>query len=568
METGAKIQTMKKTMSREEELVQLAVDEGHDADIPSNEGVVRNFTTPSNQHRRSRPQSVTPSSLTSLNHEKDVEKDAGFVGSHSPSVQSLKHEDDATKDEKEAQEPQDPNIVWWDGDDDPKNPMNWSSARRWGTVAMVSGITFLTPLGSSIFAPGVQDVMKEFNSNSELLSGFVVSVYVLGFAFGPLVIAPLSELYGRLAIYHVCNILFVVFNIACAVSHSLNTLIVMRFLAGSFGASPLTLGGGTIADLMPMSQRAKAMSVWVMGPTIGPVIGPICGGFISEKIGWRWCFWVLAIAAGVATVLGMVILRETYAPVLLERKAKRLRKETGNPLLKSKLDMGLTARDLFWFSIARPTKMLLFSPIVGFLSIYVAITYAYLYLFFTTISAVFRDTYHFREDLLGLSFLGLGCGQFFGQFAYSWAATRSFARYQKRGTFVPEKRLELMSVGAVLIPISLFWYGWAIQARTQWMNAEVATAVFCAGLVCIWLPSNVYLIDVFTVYAASAMAANTVLRSIVAAILPLAGPKMYAALGYGWGNSLLGFVALALLPIPFVFMKYGERMRTNSTLKL
>lgn len=261
----------------------------------------------------------------------------------------------------------------------------------------------------------------------------------------------------------------------------------MRFLAGSFGAAPLTLGGGTIADLMPLSQRAKAMSLWVLGPTVGPVLGPICGGFISPNIGWRWNFWILSIAGGVSTVAGYFLLKETYAPVLLERKAKHLRKETGNPNLRSKLDSGLTAKDLFWFSIVRPTKLLLFSPIVLFLSIYVAITYAYLYLFFTTISDVFLTQYHFKTELLGLSFLGLGCGQFFGQFAYSWAATRSYERHVKNGGFKPEHRLEFMMVGAIVIPIALFWYGWAIQAKTQWMNAEVATCLFSVGMLCIWV---------------------------------------------------------------------------------
>ncbi|KAF2665260.1 putative MFS multidrug transporter [Microthyrium microscopicum] len=503
----------------------------------------------------------SPTYLLDKETEKDIEKDGAFTTSSTASVHSL------AKDEVKI-EVSDPNIVDWDGPDDPQNPLNWPNSRRWGSVAVVSGITFLTPLGSAIFAPGVDLVMDEFHSHSDLLSGFVVSVYVLGFAFGPLTIAPMSEMYGRLPLYHICMTLFVICNIACALSTSLNMLIVFRFLAGTFGAAPLTLGGGTIADVMPASQRAKAMSVWVLGPTFGPVLGPICGGFISQNIGWRWNFWILSIAAGVGTLLGFLLMKETYAPTLLDRKTKRLRKETGNMNLRSKLDMGLTPRDLFWFSIVRPTKLLLFSPIVLFLSIYVAITYAYLYLFFTTISDVFANQYHFKKELVGLSFLGLGVGQFAGQFVYSYFATKSYNSHVKKGGFKPEHRLETMIFGAIIIPIALFWYGWAVQAKTQWMNPEVATFFFSLGMLFIWMPANVYLIDVYTVYAASAMAANTVLRSLAAAILPLAGPKMYAKLGYGWGNSLLGFIALFLLPIPLIFMKYGERMRTQSTLKL
>jgi hypothetical protein len=193
------------------------------------------------------------------------------------------------------------------------------------------------------------------------------------------------------------------------------------------------------------------------------------------------------MAAGLTTVLSFIFMKETYAPYILDRKARRLRKETGNPNIKSKLDAGLTPKDFFWFSIVRPTKMLLFSPIVSSLSIYVAITYAYLYLFFTTISAVFRDRYHFRSDLVGLAFIGLGLGQFLGQFAYSFLATKSYMKHQNNGGFKPEHRLHYMIPGAVMVPGSLFWYGWAVQSGTHWMNAECATALFSISILFIWV---------------------------------------------------------------------------------
>jgi MFS family permease len=271
-------------------------------------------------------------------------------------------------------------------------------------------------------------------------------------------------------------------------------LIVFRFLAGCFGSAPLTLGGGTIADLMPAAKRAKAMSVWVMGPTVGPVVGPIAGAFISEYLGWRWNFWILVIATGVASIICLFVMKETYAPTILKKKTQKLQKETGNLDLKSKLDSGLTAKDLFWFSIVRPTKMLLFSPIVLFLSLYVAIVYAYLYVFFTTISEVMTTQYGFRNDLSGLGFLGLGIGQFGGQFIYSWIAGRMYNKAKAKGEVKPENRLQLMVVGAVLIPIALFWYGWAIQANSFWLNPIVATGVFALGLIFIWVsPVLVYL---------------------------------------------------------------------------
>ena len=147
-----------------------------------------------------------------------------------------------------------------------------------------------------MLAPGVPEVMVEFGINNDQLATFVVSVFVLGFAFGPLVTAPLSELYGRTIIYHVCNALFTIFTIACALATNMNMLIGFRFLAGFSGVAVITCGSGTIADLMPPERRGGAMAIWSVGPLLGPVVGPVCAGFLVEAKGWRWVFWVISIA--------------------------------------------------------------------------------------------------------------------------------------------------------------------------------------------------------------------------------------------------------------------------------
>lgn len=146
-----------------------------------------------------------------------------------------------------------------------------------------------------MFTPGVPKVLEEFNSDNQELASFVVSVYVLGYAFGPLIIAPLSELYGRLVIYHTCNILFVILTVACAVSSNFNMLIGFRFLEGTFGSCPLTIGGGTIADMIVQEKRGAVLAIWALGPLMGPVIGPVAGGYVTQAIGWRWVFWIIAI---------------------------------------------------------------------------------------------------------------------------------------------------------------------------------------------------------------------------------------------------------------------------------
>lgn len=192
-------------------------------------------------------------------------------------------------------EPEDNNRVTWDSDDDPDKPTNWSSTFRWSLISLQCASVFVVGLSSSIFAPGVPQLMQESHSTNEVLSILVVSIYVLGLATGPLWFGPLSELYGRLIIQHVGNVGFIVFTVACAVSPNLNTLIGMRLIQGIFAAVPLTNGGGVIADTVKQEERGLALAMFTLGLLAGPVVGPVVGGFLTAAKGWRWSFWLCAI---------------------------------------------------------------------------------------------------------------------------------------------------------------------------------------------------------------------------------------------------------------------------------
>ncbi|KAJ5456894.1 hypothetical protein N7530_012168 [Penicillium desertorum] len=458
----------------------------------------------------------------------------------------------------------DPNIVDWDGPDDPENPLNWTSKRKITATCSIALITFLTPLGSSMFAPGVGQLVKDFNVTSTELSSFVVSVYLLGYCFGPLIIAPLSELYGRQYVYHVCNILYVIWTIACAFAPEIGSLVVFRFFAGFAGSCPLTIGAGSIADMFVQEQRGGAMAAWALGPLIGPVVGPVAGAYLAQAKGWRWSFYVLAMAAGAITISSILSIRESYAPTLLARKTKKLQKETGNTNLRSALDTGRTPKELFLYSIVRPTKMLFRSPIVFLLSLYVGVIYGYLYLLFTTITSVFQQQYNFSQGAVGLTYLGMGVGSLSGLFLIGATSDRLLNYLAaKNGEKKPEYRLPPMVPGAIFVPISLFMYGWTAYYQTHWIVPIIGTSFLGTGMMITFMCVSTYLVDAFTDYAASVMAANTVFRSLAGALLPLAGPKMYAVLGLGWGNSLLGFIALAFCALPVIFWIYGERIRTS-----
>ncbi|KAH8816552.1 MFS transporter [Xylogone sp. PMI_703] len=492
--------------------------------------------------------------------QRDVEREAGLdEGSETTkALHGMNTIDGNTK----------PNSVDWDGPNDPANPQNWRGSEKYSIVVAVSLMCLITPLASSMFAPGVPLLMEEFHSTSIELSSFVVSVYVLGFAIGPLFLSPLSEMYGRLPLYHMSNILFLVFTVACAKSSTLNMLIGFRFLAGCVGSIPLTIGGGTIADLIVQEKRGSSMAIFSLGPLLGPVIGPIAGGYLSQAKGWRWVFWVLTMVGGAVTILTFILMHETYPVVLLQRKTERLRRETGNQDLRSKYDQGLSRREIFKHSIIRPIKMLARSPIVLFMSLFVGVCYGYLYLLFTTFTTVFEGVYKFSSGTVGLTYVGLGVGSLIGVAIFAVASDRILRLKSAKGEMKPEYRLPPMIPGGFLIPIGLFWYGWSAQAHTHWIVPILGTMVIGIGNLGVFMSIQTYLVDAFPIYAASALSANAVIRSVLGAVLPLAGNQMYESLGFGWGNSLLAFIAIALLPIPFVFYLYGERIRTWYPLKL
>ncbi|KAI1033198.1 hypothetical protein LB503_008757 [Fusarium chuoi] len=288
--------------------------------------------------------------------------------------------------------------------------------------------------------------------------------------------------------------------------------------------------------MISKEKRGAAMSSWALGPLFGPVIGPIAGGYLSAAKGWRWSFWVVAIV-----------------------KAKKLRKETGNTKLRSILDNGTTTKEVFRLAITRPTKMLLFAPIVSLLSFYMALVYGYLYLLFTAMPSLFEGEYHFSSGSVGVgSLTGL---------VISGASIDRFAHYltsKNGGEPKPEYRLPFMAGACFIVPAGLFMFGWSAENKDHWIVPIIGTSFLGCGMIIVFMCISVYLVDAYVQYAASAIAASTVLRSLVGALLPLAGRSMYKSLGYGWGTSLLGFIAAAAIPLPFIFYKYGERIRRKN----
>ncbi|MCJ1377245.1 hypothetical protein MMC17_000337 [Xylographa soralifera] len=436
---------------------------------------------------------------------------------------------------------------------DSANPLNWSYRYKMCIVVLVSAMTTVDTFATLICVPAIPSILSDFESTNQAYLVILVSIWELGEGLGPFLIAPLSEIYGRLPVYHTANVLFFLCSLGGALSTSIGMLAAFRFLNGLVIAS-LTLGPAMIGDMFKQEERGAAMAVLFMGPLLGPVAAPIIGGFLANAEGWRWTFWLISIAVAVILIPSFIFMRET--------NKSRLQLHGS-----AAAQYGQRERKTYIFTqaILQPLKFLLLSPVVLTLSIYVAIVYGYLYIILTTLTTALESIYGFNEWSSGLSYLGLGIGMVAGVIL---CGVTSDAYIKKKGTrATPEHRLPPMVLASFLIPAGLFVYGWTLRADVPWIVPLIGSAVVGFGLMATVVPAESFLVDAYTSQSASAVAACSFLRSISGAVLPLAGPPLYAHLGLGWGNSLLAFVAIAMIPVPIAFMKYGVQARRRWHLK-
>ncbi|KAL6309751.1 multidrug resistance protein 4 [Sparassis latifolia] len=452
---------------------------------------------------------------------------------------------------------------------DPANPRNWAFGRKWRMVACIGLYTFVSPLASSMMASALPDIAIHYHITSPTIVAMTLSIFLLSFALGPLFFAPISEIYGRTWVYHITNLLVLAFSFGCAYAPTTGALIGFRLLSGFFGSAPIAIGGGTVSDLFSERDRASAMAVYSLGPLIGPAVGPIAGGFIAQSIGFKYIFVVIGALCGVASIFCVPLLRETYHPVIRLRRARHssdpekeaqrhphLLQEHGNKFHR------------IWVDMSRPFILLTRSPVCFILSLYMALIYGIYYLMFSTFPTLFTGVYGFSIGVGGLAYLGLGIGFLGATVIGATLADKIYKALSLRngGKGKPEFRIPALIFGSFFIPISLFWYGWSAQAHVHWIMPIIGTGIFGFGMMTTFLPIQLYLVDTFT-FAASALSASAVFRSLFGFAFPLFGEQMFKALGYGGGNSLLAGLGIVIgIPFPVWLWFNGERIRERSPL--
>ncbi|KAI5818282.1 major facilitator superfamily domain-containing protein [Pyronema omphalodes] len=452
-------------------------------------------------------------------------------------------------------------------ENDPDYPMNWSLAKRGWILWLVSMQTLVVIFYSTSYVSGSKGIIEEFGiSRTRSILG--MTTYLIGLGCGPMILAPLSELYGRRPVYLASLFVYFLFVIPGCVAKNFNTILIVRFFGALAGSVTLSNAPGTLGDIFPEEKRTLAFSV-ASAPMNGPVLGPIIGGFVYQNLGWRWNSWLVLILSGVFGLLA-VTHPETYAPVLLRRRAEKLRAETGDDRHMSRFcwkDGEGNVLELIGISLKRPVIMLFTEPMCIFWAIYVAAIYGILYLCFTAYPVVFTEIRGWGPGISGLAFLGIGVGTVLAVISepLSRKIYDMHAIDPDTGKRPPEARILVVCIAAVLIPVSMLWFAWTCYPmRIHWIWPILSGIPYGLGNTYVFLHANNYLVTSYDVYSASAMAGGTITRSILGGVMPLFGPLMYHRLGPNMAATVVAIIAAVLVPIPFAFYKWGKIVRMRS----
>ncbi|PSN60876.1 MFS general substrate transporter [Corynespora cassiicola Philippines] len=443
---------------------------------------------------------------------------------------------------------------------DHNNPQDWNKLRKWTATLILSGFAFLQPLTETMLAPVEKQLSEDLRITRAYDWLLCNSLILIGVGLGPLILAPLSEIYGRKPPLIGGSILFLIWNTACGASKNLEMMLAFRLLSG-FGACVAdAIAGGLLGDLWGAEERGKAFAIYMAAPLLGPAIGPICGAFISEGTDWRWVFWITSIASGAVTIVAVLFLRETYEPILQLRRTRA----SG----KNNVDGKQTFMELMYVNLQRPFRMLATQLIVQILATYMAILYGTMFLFLFVYPRMWTERYGQSIRIGSLNYISAALGYIAGVnvagYVNDWIYIKLKAHNNNVGK--PEFCVPAMILGTALVPIGLLWWGWSGDAKLHWIMPNIGCLFFTAGCYICSECVSVYTIDTYTRYAASAVSTNLITRSIAAAFFPLFAPYMFDSLGFGIGATVLavGFTIVGAVAI-IVLWFYGEKIRARST---
>ena len=391
-------------------------------------------------------------------------------------------------------------VMEFAGPDDPLHPQNWSTSKKVATAMMLAYTTFNATFTSSIYSTANSVISPQFHVSDEV-GTLGLSLYVLGFATGPILWAPFSELSGRRLPVLISMFGFTLFQFAVATAKDLQTIMLCRFFGGFFGACPIAVVAAVFSDIFDNRIRGLAITLFTMTVFTGPLFASTVGGFIVQSsLGWRWTEYLTGIMGASAFLVDLFFMQETYPPVVLIQKAAELRRHTKNWGIHAKQEeIEVDFGELLQKNFSRPLKILFTEPIVLSLSIYMAFLYGLLYLFLTAYPIVFQQIHGFGKGVSGLPYLGIITGEFLGgifiMLTQPWYNRKLDAN---NDIPIPEWRLPPAIVGSVAFAAGLFWFGWTgFSADIHWIAPTFSGLLIGFGLLCIFLQALNYIVDAY-----------------------------------------------------------------------
>lgn len=461
-------------------------------------------------------------------------------------------------------------VVEFDGAEDPMHPHNWPFAKKFRGCASLGLTTMCVAWGSAIYATAVPEISMTYNV-SQVVATLGMSLYIAGFAGGPVIWGSLSELYGRKMPILISQFGFIAFTFGAATAKDIQTIMLCRFFSGFIGSAPFSVVGGAFTDQFSNNYRGLSLICYLSTVFIGPMLAPVAGGFISASyLGWRWTQYITGIMGGAVFILNVFFYEESYHPMVLVKKARMLREQTGNWAIHAIAEeRDIEIKEIVRRTVFRPIRILVTQPIVTLIAIYVSFVYGILYLCLEVYPIVFVEGYGFKGGIGELPYIALFLGLLIGGVYLACFEPRYRRLVQKNGgRSVPEARLDAMTVPSICFPIGLFWVTWTgnYPEHIHWIVPTIGGGFIGFALMGIFLSSICYCVESYLTVAASVMAANAFLRSAFAAAFPLFGKQMFHNMGTQWAGTLLGCVAAAMVPIPILFRLYATRLK--KTIKL
>ncbi|KAI0123468.1 major facilitator superfamily domain-containing protein [Xylariales sp. AK1849] len=450
---------------------------------------------------------------------------------------------------------------------DKENPLNWSPWYKRSITTMLNLMTLFIGLATTAYSSGISSMVADLNASNEQ-GQLGLFTFNIACAIAPMILAPFCELVGRKVVYAGAYLCFSLLFIGLALAKDISTIIGLRLLLGHFGSVGTILVGGTFDDMYPPHKRGRPMAVFSFVAIFGTVAAPVYAGFIDQFLGWRWIEGIQGLANIPLLICVFLFFPETRGVVRLHKRAKQLRKATGDERYVAEDDIDTPdIKSMLKASSIRAIHMLVTEPVVFAFGLWIAFCWAVVFLFLSVIPITFSEKRGWSEGVSGLPYISLCVGTTLGWVAHHLQMRKyNKLREDPNRAVTPEARLYGAMFGAVWLPVGLFIYSFTQYGYLSWVGPVIGLAPIAFGIYFVFESTYSYTADCYGESASSAIAGQGLMRNTLGAVTPLFANAFFHNVGSQYAGLILALFGTVLSLIPFVMFKFGHELRARSKL--